>query len=114
MTLSAVLTGCIIIVIIITCVSCPTCRQGASAACLQSKGCHKPYPLLDSPNPSKAQSTVGTVLSIVSPPASRGHLYDMFNSMQVAIAIQYLQYTWQSMQFSSGCLAYFVSAGEVE
>jgi hypothetical protein len=37
----------------------PTCRQGACADKLQSKGNHKSYPLLDSPGPSKAQSNRG-------------------------------------------------------
>ena len=45
--------------------------------CLQSrcsKGC-KSYPLLDSPDPSKTQQTVGTVLVFITPPASRGQSF---------------------------------------
>lgn len=34
-----------------------------------ARGCHKSYPLLDSPDPGKTQSEVGTVLSYTAPPA---------------------------------------------
>ena len=42
------------------------CRQAAV------EGYHMSYPLLDSPDPSKAQSTVGTVLSISTAPRPSG------------------------------------------
>ena len=42
-------------------------RQGASADKLQVR-LLKSYPLLDSPDPSKAQSSLGTVLVIIYPP----------------------------------------------
>jgi hypothetical protein len=46
-------------------------RQHASADKVQVKAANI-LPLLDSPDPSKTQSTVGTVLSIYTAPASRG------------------------------------------
>jgi hypothetical protein len=47
----------------------PTCRPDASANKLQSKGCHKSYPLLDLPGPSKAPINVGTVVNTYTAPA---------------------------------------------
>ncbi len=47
----------------------PAKMQGASADELHVKAA-KILPLLDSPNPSKTQSTVGMVLGIHPPPAS--------------------------------------------
>ncbi len=37
-----------------------------------SEGCQNPYPLMDSPDPSETQSTVGTVLSIYTAPRQPG------------------------------------------
>ncbi len=41
------------------------------------------YPLLDSPDASETQSSVGNVLSILSPPASQGHrvIYSLTHSL---------------------------------
>ena len=49
----------------------PARRQGASADKLHVEAA-KLYPLLDSPDPSKTQSTVGTVLSICTAPRQPG------------------------------------------
>ena len=59
----------VIIIIVITRFSCQ--RQGASADKLHVKAA-KFLPLLDSPDPSKTQSTVGTVLSICTAPRQPG------------------------------------------
>ena len=53
-------------------------RQGASADKLQ--GYNISYPSLDLPDPNKAQSTVGTVLSISTAPMS--HMQEAIRCLQ--------------------------------
>ena len=56
----------IIIIIITTRFSCQEARCVLQTSC--SQRLPQSYPLLDSPDPSKTQSTVGTVLSICTAP----------------------------------------------